>query len=152
MSEFLQSGRHPDADQVSAFVDHALPPHEQEEMLAHLAVCADCRETVALSSPPNDPAPVATVKEKRKRWFWGVAVLAPAAAALTAVLLVVHFTARPHGGKGSPGPVASLEPPPSPPSSSNAPASTPDAALWERDAWSPGGGGGVVMGDSPVNA
>jgi hypothetical protein len=128
MSEFLHFGQHLDADQVSAFIDHALPPHEQEELLAHLAVCAECRETVALSSPPSDAAPLATVpattvKEKRKRWFWGLAVLTPAAAAvaLTAVFLVAHFTARPHGGEGSPAPVAKLEPPRTAPSSSNAP-------------------------------
>jgi hypothetical protein len=124
MSKFLQLGQHLDADQVSAFIDHALPRHAQEEMLAHLAVCAECRETVALSSPPNEAAPVAAVKEKRKRWFWGVAILTPAAAAvaLTAVFLFVHFTARPNGGKGSPGPVAKLEPQPTPSSGSNAPA------------------------------
>ena len=29
MSEILQSGLHPDADQLSAFVERALPAHER---------------------------------------------------------------------------------------------------------------------------
>ena len=42
---------HPDADQIGAFVEQALPEHEREQMLDHLAVCAECRAIVALSLP-----------------------------------------------------------------------------------------------------
>jgi hypothetical protein len=64
MSELQQPGQgrggqphdawavHPDADQLSAFVEQALPAHERESVLAHLAVCGDCRETVAMALPP----------------------------------------------------------------------------------------------------
>ena len=43
MSEYLQPGQHPDADQIGAFVEHALPAHERERMFNHLAVCPECR-------------------------------------------------------------------------------------------------------------
>lgn len=53
VSQFGQSrgaaSRHPDADQLSAFAEQALPAHEREEVLLHLAVCGDCRETVAMA-------------------------------------------------------------------------------------------------------
>ncbi len=52
MSELLQAGQHPDADQLNAFVEHTLPAHEQQQTLAHLAVCPACRQIVALSLPP----------------------------------------------------------------------------------------------------
>jgi hypothetical protein len=85
MSKHLQSGRHPDADQISAFVDHALPEHEREEMLAHLAECTDCRGTVALSLPSIEAV------RKSKSWFWDLRFLLPVgAAALAVVLLYVH--------------------------------------------------------------
>jgi len=59
MSEHFQTGQHPDADQLSAFVEHALPVHEHEWMLAHLAVCPDCRSVVAVSMPPEEEVPEA---------------------------------------------------------------------------------------------
>jgi hypothetical protein len=48
------SGMHPDADQLSALTERALPAHEREEVLAHLAICRDCRETVAMALPPAE--------------------------------------------------------------------------------------------------
>lgn len=112
MSEFLQSGQHLDADQVSALVDHALPPHEREAVLAHLAVCGECRETVALVAPPLKVASPVTVKEKRSRWFFNLSVLAPVAAAgLAAILLYVHFAAHPHGRSAGPEPQIAQETP-----------------------------------------
>ena len=90
MSKHLQSGQHPDADQVSAFVDHALPAHEREEMLAHLAECTDCRETVALSLPAIESSPMAV--KKTKPWFWDFRLLLPASAvALAVALLYVNY-------------------------------------------------------------
>jgi hypothetical protein len=60
VSQFGQSrgaaGRHPDADQLSAFVEQALPAHEREEVLLHLAVCGDCRETVAMALAVDEPS------------------------------------------------------------------------------------------------
>jgi hypothetical protein len=49
MSTFLQPGRHPDAEELSAFAEHALPAHEQQATLAHLADCEECRAAVFLA-------------------------------------------------------------------------------------------------------
>jgi hypothetical protein len=61
---------HPDANALSAFVEQALGSEEREIMLSHLAVCADCREIVALSSPEEDVAvPITTASSG---WNWGI--------------------------------------------------------------------------------
>jgi Carboxypeptidase regulatory-like domain/Putative zinc-finger len=85
MSEFLQSGQHPDADQLSAFIEHALPAHEQEEALAHLAICPHCRSIVALSMPPAEELPLPT--PARRPWLSGWMMVWPAGAALAALVL-----------------------------------------------------------------
>jgi len=94
MSELLQSGHHPDADQLSAFVEHSLPTHEREETLAHLAICADCRAVVSLSMPPLEetlPVPEPTPRS----WYFGWRLLWPiATAAALCVLLVVSIHIR----------------------------------------------------------
>ena len=90
MSELLHSGQlqHPDADQLSAFIEQVLPAHERQQVLAHLAVCHDCRETVALSLP-NFEAPQQSVPEPvRRRWFHGWTILAPAALVLAASVVI----------------------------------------------------------------
>ena len=61
MSDLLQSGHptqpgdpatlHPDPDQLSAFAEQALPAHEYQETLAHLATCPHCRAIVTLALP-----------------------------------------------------------------------------------------------------
>ena len=100
MTQALQSGQHPDADQLSAFVEHVLPLHEQQQMLAHLASCSDCRAIVYFSQEasldaPMQPQPIAT----RKPWFSGWNLFTggwklawPAAAALACLVLVtIHL-------------------------------------------------------------
>ncbi len=50
------SGRvelHPDADLLTAFCEHTLTPNERQQVIAHLALCADCRHAVALAVPPH---------------------------------------------------------------------------------------------------
>jgi hypothetical protein len=92
MSEILQAGQHPDADQLSAFVEHTLPAHEQQQTLAHLANCPACRQIVALSLPPADETPVLQ-PAVRHRWFprWHLAWAGiPAFAALILVILFVR--------------------------------------------------------------
>jgi hypothetical protein len=89
MSEHLQSGHHPDADQLSAFVEHALPAHEREETLAHLAVCPDCRSIVALSLPPVEESLTPHPEPMRKPWFSGWKLTWPAAAVAALVAVIV---------------------------------------------------------------
>lgn len=129
MSKHHQSGQHPDADQVSAFVDHALPVHEREEMLAHLAECKDCREIVALSLPSVESAPAAV--KKSKSWLWDLRFLLPVGAAALAVLLlyVHHWTNSQKEGVRR-GPEIALERPAAPPA--------------KGQESSPGGAGGGV--------
>jgi hypothetical protein len=91
MNELLQSGRHPDADQLSAFAEHALPPHEHSQTLAHLAVCAHCRAIVSLSLPPAEELPRLNHAPARRPWFSGWNLAWPIAAAFAAmVLAIVH--------------------------------------------------------------
>jgi hypothetical protein len=102
MSENFQSGYHPAADQIAAFVEHALPVHEREQMLDHLAVCQECRAIVALSLPEVEepakplPAPMHRSWRARRSWWagWGLAWPAAAAiAALSFIVLYVHHAA-----------------------------------------------------------
>jgi hypothetical protein len=86
MSELLQSGQHPDADQLSAFAEHVLPAHEQEATLAHLAVCSACRSVVALSLPPAEERPIAL--PARRPWLSGWNLVWSGTAALAAMVLV----------------------------------------------------------------
>jgi Carboxypeptidase regulatory-like domain len=100
MSELLKSGQHPDADQLNAFVEHALPAHEQQATLAHLAVCTACRQIVALSLPPGDASPARQPEAVGRRWFprWHPAWAGiPAFAALILVIFLIRnggMTAR----------------------------------------------------------
>lgn len=102
MSDVFQPGRHPDADQLSAFVEQALPAHEREAMLAHLAVCAECRAAVALSLPAEQ---IATPAEKpaRKVWFRGWNLAWPAAAAVAALALVIVYVHHVSVARSGPG-------------------------------------------------
>ncbi|MGA3370999.1 MAG: carboxypeptidase regulatory-like domain-containing protein [Terracidiphilus sp.] len=96
MSELLQFGPHPDADQLSAFVEQALPADERERTLAHLAVCPECRAVVALSLPPMDE-PVRPLSGPARdgwvRWFSGWN-LAWSTAALAATILFTVYVYR----------------------------------------------------------
>jgi hypothetical protein len=104
MSEVLQSGYHPDADQISAFVEHALPAHEREQMLDHLAVCQECRATVALSFRSIEPAKNLIATARKPRWLreplWSRWTLAWPALAITAALAV--FVIYVHHAKSNP--------------------------------------------------
>jgi hypothetical protein len=86
MSELFQAGQHPDADQLSAFLERALPAHEQRETLAHLALCPHCRQLVVLSLPPGDESPTLEREPARHRW-WAWAGIP----ALAAIVLMIFF-------------------------------------------------------------
>lgn len=139
MSTLFQPGQHPDADQLNAFVEHALPLHEQQATLAHLAACADCRAIVYFAQPavleaPAQPQPVRTRTPLFARWMLAF----PAAAALAClVLLTIHFRdttshqiAVPNTAHIETPPPPPAAPPESaaPPASAPAPVHTPPAA------------------------
>src|ERR1700728_3108927 len=93
MSEPLQFGYHPDADQISAFVEQALPAHERERMLDHLAMCPDCRAIVAISLPEIEE-PAHPVRAARKPWWTSWTLAWPVAGALAAVVFFVAYHQR----------------------------------------------------------
>jgi hypothetical protein len=90
VNQKLHSGPHPDADQLSIFVEGADAPRERERMLAHLAECQECRDVVFLMRRPVETASVAS--EVSKGWVWQrwllPAGLAGAALAGLALLLI----------------------------------------------------------------
>ena len=84
----LRAGRpadasHPDADVLAAFTEQALSQAERDNVLGHLALCADCREVVVLALPATEAvaaragavgAEAATVStpisdKPRRNWF-----------------------------------------------------------------------------------
>jgi Carboxypeptidase regulatory-like domain/Putative zinc-finger len=69
VNQNLQPGMHPDADQLSIFVEGAATGRERERMLAHLAECEECRDAVFLMQRPVETPPAAA-KEASKEWVW----------------------------------------------------------------------------------
>jgi Carboxypeptidase regulatory-like domain/Putative zinc-finger len=92
----LQPGIHPDADQLSVFIEGAATAREQERMLAHLAECAECRKAAFLMQPHEEIERAAATPVKRWVWRWLVPIGLPAAA-LACGLIVVFIYIRPHG-------------------------------------------------------
>jgi Carboxypeptidase regulatory-like domain len=138
MSELSQSGRHPDADQLSAFIEHALPEHEYQLALAHLADCPECRTIVSLSLPSVDESPVLQARAARRSLFsgwkfsgWNLAWPAGAAAAFAglAIFFVVHIhnTATARGSGGTAAQMAESNAPAPPAAAERSPISTPMA-------------------------
>lgn len=93
MSEQLQPGIHPDADSLNALMEGALPEHERQQCLAHLAECARCREIVFLAQEPQPAAPEPV--RARRWWFAPLPVFAAAAVACVATVTVWLYTSRP---------------------------------------------------------
>src|SRR5260370_17958304 len=123
----LQPGIHPDADQLSVFVEGAATAREQEKMLAHLAECAECRKAVFLMQPHEEPQRVTATREKGWMWRWLVPV-GLLAAALACGLIAVLVYIRPHGAPESPQQMASVRPPESErPGTTVAPATNAEA-------------------------
>ncbi len=118
MNSDLQPGHHPDADQLSAFAEHALPPHQQQQTLAHLAACPECRALVYLTQQAYpieswQPQSVAT----RRPWFsgwlsgWGLAIPATAIACLLLLTLYLRNNATPHSQGATTASVKQPQPP-----------------------------------------
>lgn len=102
MKEILQPGMHPDADLLSAFAEGAANALEREQMLAHLAGCAECREVVFLMQGQEETEAPAAKAAERRRWTWLMpAGLAGAALAcgLAMVAYVRTHSAANHGAR-----------------------------------------------------
>jgi anti-sigma factor ChrR (cupin superfamily) len=172
MSELLQFGQHPDADQLSAFIEHALAAHEQEATLAHLAICPHCRSIVALSMPEIEELPAAPPAAARRPWFSGWMML-PAGAALAALILAgiyirsgfvtekhanpmhppAEYTAPVPHRQSSPSMALNLEKPGGAAHTANrASGRTPESQAADRLSAVPGGGGAVAVSGEPSTA
>ena len=97
MKANFQPGIHPDADQLSVFVEGAASSHEHERMLAHLAECAECRKAVFLMQPQEETQAPKPGAVKGRVWPRVLPAALPAAALVCAVIALVVYL-RPHGG------------------------------------------------------
>jgi Carboxypeptidase regulatory-like domain/Putative zinc-finger len=117
MSEILQAGQHPDADQLNAFVEHTLPAHEQQQTLAHLAICPACRQIVALSLPSAGESPVVHPADRHRRfprWHPAWAGI-PAFAAVILVIFFIRYGERRVHQTSEPAQIADARKPAAPP-------------------------------------
>ena len=88
------AGSHPDADQMTAFLERSLGAREREQVLEHLSRCAPCRELVAVALPPEEAARVAEAAP-RFRWFeWRTLRWAAVAATFVIAVSLVFQTYR----------------------------------------------------------
>lgn len=90
----LQREIHLDADQLSIFVEGVATAREKEQMLAHLADCAECRNAVFLMQPHEETQRTSAMPVKGWVWRWLVPVGLPAAA-LACGLIVFFVYTRP---------------------------------------------------------
>ena len=96
---------HPDADLLTAFVEGGISEREREQLLSHLATCADCRDVVALSTPEFVARPelqAAAARAPQKRW-WNMSALRWASVSATAIIvlaaaLLIRPTPKSHSG------------------------------------------------------
>lgn len=107
---------HPSADTLTAFAEQGLEPPERQNVVSHLAVCADCRQAVALvgvmelASPPAQPrrSPIARFPAAL-RW---ASVAALFAVAIGIGLLGHEHQNRPQMAVSTPAPALQKAPPP----------------------------------------
>ncbi len=115
--EQQRSADHPDANLLASFAERTLLERERVAVSAHLAQCADCRESVALATASQEPAVVSVTTKRRWflewRWVGAAAACCVIAAALQyrvpplAVEEKTYLVVRP--GWAAPAPLA--EPP-----------------------------------------
>jgi hypothetical protein len=76
---------HPDADLLTAFAEQSLTSREHEQVLGHVAACAECRDVVALAgSALVEPIP----EPVRKRGMWEIPLFRWGAVAATTVVVI----------------------------------------------------------------
>jgi hypothetical protein len=77
MHPTIQSGTHPDAETLTAFVEQSLSADLREHVLAHLSACARCREVAFLAQHAAEAesatpaAPARTPAQKSGGWWLG---------------------------------------------------------------------------------
>jgi hypothetical protein len=101
MNPMIQSGMHPDADTLTAFVEQLLPADGREQVLAHMSTCTRCREVAFLAQhaaeaePATLAVPASAPAQKTHGWWLGgwrrAWVPAGVFAVLVGVATVLHF-------------------------------------------------------------
>jgi hypothetical protein len=101
MNPMIQSGTHPDADTLAAFVEQLLPADEREQILAHMSACARCREVAFLAQRAAEAEPVTpaasastSMQTSRRSWLGGwrwAWVPAGVFAVLVGIATVLYF-------------------------------------------------------------
>ncbi|HEX4311559.1 MAG TPA: zf-HC2 domain-containing protein [Acidobacteriaceae bacterium] len=96
LGQAQSAGPHPDADQLTAFTEEALPDRERADVLAHLAACASCRAvlhaaTVAEPEVAVIPQP-RPARIPRRIWIPGIAVAASLLVIAASSILVDRAT------------------------------------------------------------
>lgn len=96
LAKSQQAEAHPDADMLSAFSEGSLLPRERETVLAHLALCARCREVLRIATDAM-PEPMAEaqvgaqtkllVHPPLRRWLPWVAIAAATVVVSSTLLL-----------------------------------------------------------------
>lgn len=118
------TGEHPDANLLAAFTEGRLLGREREDVLAHLAACAECREIVALAAAPEP-------RHISQAWRWMAAAAAAALIVIGAWGLRVILAPLPKATIASerpPSPMVSL-PAAAEPQIAPAPKAAPRAAV-----------------------
>jgi len=84
---------HPDADLLTAFAEHSLIGRERDDVMEHLACCADCRQVVALALPESEALEArGFASEPRRGWLrwpvlrWGLVAAGIVAVASVAIM------------------------------------------------------------------
>lgn len=96
-----QCGAHPDSDELTAFAEGSLLAREREGVLAHLALCVQCREVlgIATAAAPEtvaDTQPLSRpVRPPLRSWLPWVA--AAAAVLVVSSTMLLHEQKRPKG-------------------------------------------------------
>jgi hypothetical protein len=92
---------HPSADLLNGFVEQGLSAAEKEQVTAHLAMCADCREVVFLAggaAEAPEPAmldqPLPAAPSRWSFWNWKWIVSAVAAVAIAAGVTLMREDAK----------------------------------------------------------
>ena len=85
-----ESQAHPDADTLTAYMEHSLAPAESKTVIAHLSMCEPCREVVTLSqavmTQPETQTVLAPAPVARWRRLFTPVFGAAASVAATAVI------------------------------------------------------------------
>src|SRR5579872_5217189 len=104
---------HPETDILAAYAENALRRGERERTMEHLAVCASCREVIALATLPVPPSRAEATETKGvpawswKGWFAGrsLPALRWAAVAVVAGVTTIVMVEKPWNLKSGPEPL-----------------------------------------------